>query len=82
LVKVFMSFHPYRQKWTRQKVSTGGGDAGLELFNRMTSDIYNMAMVLVFILFVFFVGNVADQGDRRLGRVVGAEVPTWTTDIP
>ncbi len=57
-VKVFMSFHPYRQKWTRQNIAGKQQDEGLMLFYRLSSYVYNCVAVLAFVIFVFYVGDI------------------------
>lgn len=73
LVKVYMSFHPYRQKWTRQRIPARGGAGGRDLLHAMVSHAYAAAAAVAFVLFVAYVGGVADQAERRLGRASGTE---------
>ncbi|WP_372001085.1 glycosyltransferase [Tistrella mobilis] len=82
VVKVFMSFHPYRQKWTRQKLAAGSGSTGLAVLNSLTSYVYNIAAVIAFVLFVAYIGDVASQADRQLGRASGSDIDLMAAETP
>ncbi len=50
-IKLYVFFHPYRQKWTRQAMAPARLDPDLRV-KALTSSLYNLASIAVFILVV------------------------------
>lgn len=50
-IKLYVFFHPYRQKWTRQATGTGHADPDLRI-KALTSSLYNFASIAVFVMVV------------------------------
>ncbi len=67
-VKVFMSFHPYRQEWTRQGIAAGEENGGLRLVKGLASGVYGLVMLVAFVLLVAHVGDLAGMAAAGVGE--------------
>jgi glycosyltransferase Alg8 len=50
-IKIYVFFHPYRQKWTRQVMIGERVDPDLQI-KALTSSLYNLASIAVFVMIV------------------------------
>lgn len=67
LVKVYVTFHPYRQRWTRQNIArdeTSLHDAT----NAFLSGIYNVVMAALFVVLVAVLYDVSQLDERGIQR--------------
>lgn len=66
-IKLYVFFHPYRQKWTRQATGIGLADPDLRI-KALTSSLYNFASIAVFVLVIAAI-TFGSNSSHRIGRV-------------
>lgn len=61
LLKIYVLFHPHRQRWTRQAIRSNHDEA-FRLLQNMTSGLYNALVVLLFIVSVIGLSGILARG--------------------